>query len=403
MTTNEARAQEGVAHTGWKPHWMRQRDGQGGWTLRPAQIQFMQMPTDLSMGAHHRDFVKFCPFGVAQMDNGEIVLVGVCDHSAKKEKTVVCFSSDRGETWTAPKRIGRFNYGRPMYLADLGEGNLTFIAQYKDETIRFFSKDYGRTWPRRVPHSIGLAMEGNPHVELGPDGKTRRMAITGTTLESLKDWPYSASENHFCWSDDGGRTYRDDVVPPEWYWDDVYDGRTYRRGCSEGSVIRAANGWLVAALRPDVPAMYFAGDKVKYEDYNDNMEGAGISISQDDGKTWSPLNVIFPAGRMHPHLLRMSDNVLVMTYIMRQDLCDGRVASYTRGCGALVSHDHGLTWDMDRETLLDSFQFADGTKLALGCGHIYSALLDDGTILTCYGNYLTKGGCLIKWRPTNER
>ena len=54
-----------------------------------------------------------------------------------------------------------------------------------------------------------------------------------------------------------------------------------------------ANGWLVAALRPDAAAVYFAGDKVKHVDYNDNMEGTAVSISKDDGKSWSPLNVIF--------------------------------------------------------------------------------------------------------------
>ncbi len=37
------------------------------------------------------------------------------------------------------------------------------------------------------------------------------------------------------------------------------------------------------------------------------------------------------------------------------------------------------------------------TGLALACGHLYSASLDDGSILTCYGHYISKGGCLIKW------
>jgi hypothetical protein len=61
--------------------------------------------------------------------------------------------------------------------------------------------------------------------------------------------------------------------------------------------------------------------------------------------------------------------------------------------------DNGQTWDMEHEYLLDSFQFTDGTKLPLACGHTFSALLDDGHILTCYGHYLSKGGCLLKWRP----
>ena len=111
MPTGKGSKHGFLQHTGWKPHLMRQRDGHGGWTLRPAQIQFVQMATDLPLGAHHPDFANFCPFGVAQMDNGEVILVGVTDQSAKKEKTVVCFSSDRGETWTPPERIGRSTAG----------------------------------------------------------------------------------------------------------------------------------------------------------------------------------------------------------------------------------------------------------------------------------------------------
>jgi len=58
-----------------------------------------------------------------------------------------------------------------------------------------------------------------------------------------------------------------------------------------------------------------------------------------------------------------------------------------------------LTWDTDHEYMLDRFAFADGTYLTLSCGHLYSTLVDDGSILTCYGHYPSKGGCLIKWEP----
>jgi len=32
-------------------------------------------------------------------------------------------------------------------------------------------------------------------------------------------------------------------------------------------------------------------------------------------------------------------------------------------------------------------------------GHLYSVLLDDGHIITTYGNYLTRSASLIKWKP----
>ena len=107
MSTTGAPTREGLDHTGWKPHLMRQRDGHGRWILREAEIQFLQMPTDLPLGAHHPGFVRFCPFGVTQMDNGEIIIVGISDLSAKAEKTVVIFNAVGGETWTPPRRIGR--------------------------------------------------------------------------------------------------------------------------------------------------------------------------------------------------------------------------------------------------------------------------------------------------------
>jgi hypothetical protein len=148
----------------------------------------------------------------------------------------------------------------------------------------------------------------------------------------------------------------------------------------------------VAALRTDMAARFFRLS-------NDNLEGTGVSISKDDGQTWSPVKVLFPGGRMHAHLLALPDGTLVMTYIVRQDIVDGRLASYTRGCGAILSRDHGLTWDTEHEIMLDRFELADGSPHTLPCGHLCSTLLTDGSIITAYGHYPSKGGCLIRWNP----
>src|SRR5690349_18796736 len=72
---------------GWKPHLMKQRDGRGGWILRPAEIQFLTRSSG--------DYVMI--FGVTQMDNREIILVGTWNDgssrdTASAEKPVVCFS-----------------------------------------------------------------------------------------------------------------------------------------------------------------------------------------------------------------------------------------------------------------------------------------------------------------------
>jgi hypothetical protein len=183
------------------------------------------------------------------------------------------------------------------------------------------------------------------------------------------------------------------VTPPEWLWKESYQGKTYTRGISEGSLVRAANRWLVAALRTDMPYQFV-------ELHNDNLEGIAISISKDNGVTWSPLNTLYQGGRMHANLLRMPDGRLVMTYIVRQDYEGIRRVSYRRGCEAIVSRDHGVTWNRAEKYVLDEFEYSDGSPLSLACGHLSSTLLSDGNILTTYGNYLAKAAVVIRWKPT---
>ena len=420
--------------TDWKSHWVTRRDSQDGWRMLPAQCRFVHYTDETSMAIlamsgrpleeiaealgmtvaavhkhattrvhnYQKDFRNFCPFGIAQMDNGELILAGVIDQSASREKTVVAFSADRGESWSPLRRVSRAVYGRPMGLTYLGGGEVMFAAEAGTgggKPMRLFSKDYGRTWKQRRPlpmSSFGkpINTEGNYLVDRDETGKAVRIAAFGWMAPKWEDYKYPTDPaiGGIHWSYDGGRTWTEELCPDAWLWEENYGGRTYRRGVSEGSLTRAANGWIVAALRTDMEARHI-------HLHNDNLEGIGVSVSKDDGRTWSPVKVIFPAGKMHAHLITMNDGAIVMTYIVRQDVAEGRLASYTRGCGAVVSRDHGLTWDMGHEYMLDRFEFADGTRTTLSCGHLYSTLLDDGDILTCYGHYASKGGCLIKWKP----
>jgi hypothetical protein len=77
---------------------------------------------------------------------------------------------------------------------------------------------------------------------------------------------------------------------------------------------------------------------------------------------------------------------------------------YRRGCGALVSRDNGLTWDLTREYRLHEFDFATAKEgahegiSALACGHTCSTLLKEGRIVTAYGHYVSKGIALIRWK-----
>lgn len=379
--------------TGWQTHIVKHGDGQGGWIDIPAEYQLVT----INSGA-----ISYGPFGVGLMDNGEIILLGASYFGTAEpgELPVAAFSKDGGQTWSG------FNYldnngdaqGRPTMLTLLGKGSLSFVAyHYPVGYASLFSGDYGRTWPEYVgmpaaSNGKPFYVEGNPLVERDANGTVTGVAQIG--YNNPTGWPREPATGILRWSYDGGRTWTNETIPPEWYRDESYEGETYRRGVNEGSLARAANGWLVAALRTDMPARFISIA-------NDNLEGVGVSISKDNGQTWSPVNIIYGAGRMHTNVLRLPNGDLVLTHILRQDIPNGAmdVATYNRGCEALVSHDNGETWDVSRRYVLHHFEYTDGSRFTLASGHLYSALLDDGSIITVYGDYIHRGGGVIRWKP----
>ena len=375
---------------GWKDHPIRVGDGEGGWKYQGGEYQFLHADT----GGAPAEFGAVKAFGITQMDNGEIMILASWDDKDKAEVPMTAFSKDRGATWSDWQLIPGAS-GRPMMLAYLGKGNLTFSSGK-----RYFSKDYGRTWPESIPvqppsNDRWWSGEGNPLVDRDASGNAVRMAEIGFNYAEGA-WPNEPCDAFFRWSDDGGRTWVDEVKPEAWRIQIEYEGTVYTRSVCEGSVVRAKNGWLVAALRTDVHPRWIPVN-------NDNLCGEAVSISKDEGKTWSPMRQIWEAGRNHAHLLRLENGDLVMTYVMRQDVGpDGEhYASYRRGCGALVSKDNGQTWDVSSAYALDEFEYVTAAEgiTSLACGHIYSCLLDNGQILTAYSHYPTGAIGLIRWQP----
>jgi len=390
-----------VEALGFKEHSIRVGDGAGGWQLLPAECQFL----------HDRQADMLMPFGVAQMDNGEVLFLGSAETAATAEKPrlfepVTAINTDGGSTWSAFTRIPDVPAGRPMMLTDLGGGSLCFqiAGGAASSCLRLFSHDYGRTWDDRLtlaaPEGEAWNVEGSPLVDYDAAGRAVRIAEIGYKAYSGKVWPGGAFEGYIRWSDDGGRTWDREVKPESWMVEKEWQDERYRRGVSEGSVTRAQNGWLVAGLRIDMPPRFYNNGASVETDFDDSLEGLTISTSRDDGQTWSAMTELFEAGRHHPHLMTLPNGDILMTYIVRDDVRDGRLASYRRGCEALISRDHGLTWDTNQRYILDEFEFFDGKKWCNGeTGHLYSTLLPDGRILTAYGNYLSKGACLIRWQP----
>jgi hypothetical protein len=397
-------AARGGDDPGWRPHDIQQGDGRGGWLRRPGECRFLHKPGGKYTMA----------FGLAQMDNGELILAGSW-HDGKEgpgiipEKPVVAFSRDRGKTWTDCALIPDA-VGRPVMFTYLGKGELTFQGDLFMPVTQYFSKDHGRTWTERKAlqpaenkgtfvdgksHPGFWGAEGNNLVDRDSKGLATRIAQVGWNYDRGTGHPLEPANGLFRTSSDGGRTWTHAIQPAAWRFTVEHDGKKYVRGVSEGALVRAANGWIVAALRTDMPPRYFS-----LPNKNDNLEGTAVSISKDDGATWSPLQILYDAGRHHAHLLRLPNGDLLMTLIVRVDIQKGRLASYRRGCEAILSHDNGQTWDLAHKYVLDEFEFFDGVTWFNGeVGHLATALLDDGSLLTCYSKYIAKGACLIRWRP----
>ncbi len=371
--------------TGWKPHDVRKGDGDGGWTYLPGELQFLSAPTGQIM-----------PFGLAKMDNGELILTANLNDG--HNRIVTSFSKDNGDTWT-DWHLPRTAHGRPMGVVALGGGKVTMASGR-----RYFSSDYGRSFPveewikvSKAANGQGFAREGHGMVDFDKDGNVSLIMELGHNLgpQGLKGYPRSPSVHYIRRSTDGGKTWTEQPAPEQWKWTSTHEGKTWPRGTNEGSLVRAKNGWIVAAMRTDMPAEFFPM-------HHDHWEGTAVSISKDDGKTWSPLSFIYMLGRMHAHLLRLPNDDLMMGYILRQDLRDdGSFASYNRGMEALISHDNGLTWDKSRKYLIDGWPFVDpqAGPTTLVCGHTCSVALDDGRVISAYGHYPSKGGVLIRWKP----
>jgi len=369
----------------WEEHWVQQLDGKGGRICHPAKFRFLPL--------HEGKMVQ--PWGLALMDNGEVAVAGVAGDSGPSPQTVLAFSADRGTTWSDYYPVKGLS-ARPQMLVYLGNGELSFRTSWEESGIyRYYSRDYGRTWPERVklpsaPDGKAFNSEGNLLVDRDEKGVAVLLGETGAT--NSKGGFRKSVSGGIRWSRDGGRTWDNFSRPQPWTYQAVYEGKTYERGVCEGGLVRAANGWIVAALRTDFAPRFNA---LHY----DNFMGTAVSISKDEGKTWSDLNFVFGPGRMHATLVRLPNNDLVMTVIRRLDLKDGEMASYRRGCDAVISHDNGLTWDVDRMYILDDFASISAPKwYHARNGHQFSISLGDGAILTTYGNYLN-AGALIHWKP----
>jgi len=371
----------------WKNSMIRQLNKNGGETEIPAKMQIL---------SESWNRVTCSPYLVYLPEKNQIMMElsfdydelmyqpGMIDKSLLHHPMVL-FSDDEGETWTDPAYVHTGSDGKPdcglgTALTYLGDGKAMLYTH--EPHVRWFSDDYGKTWGNTIPIS---STPNGERWELWDPALVDTDPKTGKVVRIMETGYASWSEpelfqGYVRFSSDGGKTWSDAITVPEW------------KDMNEICPVRAANGDIVAMCRTDVFSEY------KHTNF-DHYCGLGVSISKDNGYTWSKVKILFDWGRHHGSAVLMDNGDIVVSYVVRLGYPDTDDGYPQFGVEAIVSRDNGETWDLDNRYILDSWvgkiKAASCPEDIIKSGSWYCApqttstiLLPSGSILTAYGtNY----------------
>ena len=398
----------------WKTHEIHQLNGKAERIKLPANFQIV---TESWTGRWTESWnrVAAVPYITYIPEKDRVLMLVSCGNP---HQAVILASDDHGVTWSEPGYVhtdetGKSDTGLGVGLAYVGRGKALLRASkyWLNEGEegwgyrRWFSEDYGQTWSKgpTLPLSGGWTWDP-PSADTDPKtGEVTRLwetAYMGGSIhpgeEDLHPRPWSQAYLHS--SVDQGRTWSELVKVPEW------------AGLNEVALIRAKNGAMVAACRTDVPDK-FAETRL------DHYGGLAVSISKDDGRTWSKAKMLYEWGRHHPCMVLLPDGDIVMTYVARKGYVDTPEGYPQFGVEAVVSHDNGQTWDLDHRYILAAWP---GNRTdpewawTRSSQATSSVLLPDGSILTAFGtgyratvpetkqSYNPRDVGLLNWRVNNE-
>jgi hypothetical protein len=353
-----------VCHAQWKPTKILQMDGDAVGEEIPAEQQIV---------TESWNRIVAVPYIVYMPEKDRVLMLVNCDYlSSHQPMTII--SDDQGATWSGPRPVSKDPEvngaaGLSKCLTYLGNGKLAFSANE-----RWFSSDYGETWEGPVP--IPLATNGQRWGQWDPylvdrdptSGVVTRVMEAGCNEEDGGwDSPAGYDQGHVRFSMDEGRTWGPNIKVPEWY------------AVSEVALVRAKDRSIVAGCRTAMMREHLGNI--------DHYDGLGVSISKDDGATWSHVNRLYCCGRMHPCMVVMPSGDIVMTYVVRRGYPRDENDFPQFGIEAIVSHDNGASWDIPHRYVLAKWSGnRKGRKeWYASCQGTSTVLLPDGSLLTAFG------------------
>lgn len=374
-------------HFGWAKHGVIRLNGLKSKQVLPARLYFI--------GGEWEYNNSQMPYLIYMPERKRLMLAVSVDKP--NIKAIAVFSDDFGQTWTKPKWMHTDAEGNPVLgaatqLTYLGGGRVILGL----ETRYWFSTDYGETWSDYAP--VPTNSDGNMVYQWDPilvdrdpkTGKIVRLVETRYSGNGSFDTAAYFSQGCIRFSTDEGKTWSKEINVPQW------------KGLNEIVLCRAKNGDLVAACRTDNAAKFLGtGD--------DQFSGLATSISKDNGYTWSELNHLYEWGRHHPHMIKMPDGTIVMTYVVRNGYVDDKSGLHRFGIEAVVSKDNGKTWDLDHKYILASnSSIMKDDRANWGSPQSTSnVLMPDGSLLTVFGTGVRNmpaqtlwkmDAVLVKWR-----
>jgi hypothetical protein len=321
---------------------------------------------------------------VCRLQNGKIAVAASgfrLAHVCPFGKTVISYSEDEGESFTAPAPIidtalddrdgGVMTFGESGVIVNSFNNTCEFQRNYAKnynnnpyifaylDTVTQAEEEASLGVTFRISHDCGVTFGplhkspvGSPH---GPiqisDGRIlwmgnvrgwRSAELDGTRLRVYR--VYETGEMEFLAN-----------VP------DVPGGLS----ADEPYMAEAPDGTLLAHIRSEDGANGTTGDK-KFTIFQ--------TESHDGGKTWTvPHQILSNLGGAPAHILRTADGMLISTY-------GYRAAPY--GIRMAVSTDNGKTWERDFEINVNGVTY--------DIGYPSTVALEDGSYFTVFYAHRTK-------------
>ena len=310
-------------------------------------------------------------------------------------------SSDGGRTWSTPENISESNQllGREPYLNMHSSGVVLITVHFlpqearndnRGRTLSFVhrSEDNGKSWTMQ---------------EAMPDGEPQA-SCTSRNICELQDgsliFGVSAAEpgEDYVWrSFDAGKTWTNKIKAKFFGIKDNYPYALF----GEAVFRQVPSGKWYVINRIDshyVPALEGTATPEGTSDHNDRLL---LYSSTDEGASWQFVRDFGDYGQMYPHLIKLRDGRLLLTFTQRESYGANRPPL---GLRALVGseNDDDLSFDFSHQAIYIEAKTPLGQDSGGGFGN--TVQLDDGTLASAYSYRDADGGLhceVARWQLTS--